>query len=123
MFDEKPPELFPPTVADVWQSGPQLERPVESVERANPVKMRAFRVKMGREPIWLRTIEYRILTFLSARPYRAFSRRRIARAVSTARHPLDEEAVDHYVACLRDQLGFFRNYVQTVPYVGYRFKA
>ena len=24
---------------------------------------------------------------------------------------------------LRDQLGFFRDYIQTVPYIGYRFKA
>jgi hypothetical protein len=24
---------------------------------------------------------------------------------------------------LRDKLGFFADYIQTVPYIGYRFKA
>jgi DNA-binding winged helix-turn-helix (wHTH) protein len=31
--------------------------------------------------------------------------------------------LDQHITALRDQLGFFRDYVQTVPYMGYRFKA
>ena len=34
-----------------------------------------------------------------------------------------DETVDCYIASLRDQLGFFRDYIQTVPYIGYRFRA
>ena len=78
---------------------------------------------MGLEPIWLQTIEYRILTLLSAHPYRAYTRRRIAKAVTSPRYPLSEETVDYHIRCLRDRLGFFGNYIQSVKYIGYRFKA
>jgi len=113
---------FQASIVDAWHCGEQVERPAESVEEATTAGTRAYRLKMGREPIWLRTIEFRILAFLSAHPYRAFTRRRIAEAVSTARNPLAEEMVDRHIASLRDQLGFFRSYIQSVPYIGYRFK-
>jgi DNA-binding winged helix-turn-helix (wHTH) protein len=34
-----------------------------------------------------------------------------------------EETVDEHIDALRDQLGVLHDYVQTVPYIGYRFKA
>ena len=123
MLNDQSRETFYPTAADVWRCREQIEVPAESFEHVTPVKSRAFRVKMGREPIWLRTIEYRILTFLSAHPYRAYTRRRIAKAVSSQRYPLSEETVDYHITCLRDRLGFFGNYIQSVKYIGYRFKA
>ncbi len=122
MHNDPSPEMYQATVVDVWRRPDQFERPAESFEQATSAKPRSFRVKMGREPIWLRTIEYRILTFLSAHPYRAYTRRRIAKSVSTQRYPLSEQTVDHYIASLRDQLGFFGNYIQSVQYIGYRFK-
>ena len=122
MLNDQSSEMYHATVVDVWRCRGRFERPAESFEQATPAKSRAFRVKMGREPIWLRTIEYRILTFLSAHPYRAYTRRRIAKSVSTQRFPLSEETVDHHIASLRDQLGFFGNYIQSVRYIGYRFK-
>ena len=123
MLDERTPNSYQAAVADVVACWEQYERPVEAVEEKAPAKSRAFRVKMGREPVWLRAVEFRILTFLAATPYRAYTRRRIAAAVSTDRYPVCEETVDHHIGCLRDQLGFFRNYIQSVPYIGYRFKA
>ena len=83
----------------------------------------SYRTKLGRETIHLDTIAFRILTFLAATPYRAFTRRRIAEAVSSRRYPVAEETLDQHIRLLREQLGFFRDYVQTVPYIGYRFKA
>lgn len=123
MFDEKNAETYHSTIVDVWRCREQVERPAEEIlAQTKPAGARAYRLKMGREPIWLRTIEFRILSFLSAHPYRAYTRRRIAEAVSTEQLPVSEEAVDQHIACLRDQLGFFRNYIQSVPYIGYRFK-
>jgi DNA-binding response OmpR family regulator len=83
----------------------------------------SYRMKLGRETIWLDTIEFRILAFLAATPYRAYTRRRIAEAVGTDRFPVLEDSLDSHIASLRDKLGFFCDYVQAVPYVGYRFKA
>ena len=83
----------------------------------------SYRLALGREVIHLSIVEFRILLFLAGRPYVPFTRRRIADAVSTARHPVTEDTVDQHIASLRDQLGFFHDLVQSVPYVGYRFKA
>jgi DNA-binding response OmpR family regulator len=80
-------------------------------------------VALGREPIPLGLIEFRILLFLAGRPYHAFTRRSIADAVNSQRDPVTEDTIDRHVASLLEQLGAFHDYVQSVPYIGYRFKA
>jgi DNA-binding response OmpR family regulator len=83
----------------------------------------SYRLALGREIIHLGIVEFRILLFLASKPYFPFTRRRIADAVSTERHPVTEDTVDQHIVSLRNQLGFFHDYVQSVPHVGYRFKA
>jgi DNA-binding response OmpR family regulator len=82
----------------------------------------SYKMKMGQITVKLDPIEYRILNFLAARPYRAFTRQRIADAVNTQQHPVRPETLDRHIARLREALGFFRDYIQTVPYIGYRFR-
>ena len=93
------------------------------VNEERPEGPPSYRLALGREVIQLGIVEFRILLFLAGRPYFPFTRRRIAEAVSTERHPVTEDTVDQHIASLRDQLGFFHDFVQSVPYVGYRFKA
>jgi DNA-binding response OmpR family regulator len=88
-----------------------------------PSQRPSFRLAFGNEPIPLGVVEFRILLFLASRPYHPFTRRSIADAVSSEDNPVNAEAVDQYVSSLVDQLGDFHDYVQAVPYVGYRFKA
>jgi DNA-binding response OmpR family regulator len=83
----------------------------------------AYRLALGKEPIQLGIVESRILLYLASRPYHPFTRRSIANAVSSTNEPVLEDSVDRHVASLVDQLGVFHDYVQAVPYVGYRFKA
>ena len=83
----------------------------------------SYRLALGRETIQLGIVEFRILLFLAGRPYHAFTRRTIADAVSSERDPVVEDTVDMHVASLLNQLGVFHDYVQSVPYIGYRFKA
>jgi len=83
----------------------------------------SFRLAFGEQPIQLGNVEFRILLYLASRHYHPFTRRAIAGAVSTDEQPVTEETLDAHIASLRDQLGVFYDYVQTVPYVGYRFKA
>lgn len=92
------------------------------VEERNPPPP-FYRVALGREPLDLGEVEFRILVLLASKPYYPFSKWAIAEAVSTERLPVSEETLDQHIAALREQLGFFRDYVQTVPYMGYRFKA
>ena len=79
--------------------------------------------KRGRGAIRLSFVEYRILKLLASRPNQVFSACRIADAVSTTICPVTAQSLRLYVASLRSQLGFFSDYIQTVPYMGYRFKA
>src|SRR5690242_1414397 len=80
----------------------------------------SYRLALDEEPIQLGLVEFRILLFLAGRPYHAFTRRSIADAVSEPQHPVLEDTVDVHVASLLDQLGAFHDYVQSVPYIGYR---
>jgi DNA-binding response OmpR family regulator len=82
-----------------------------------------YRIALGRETLELGVVEFHILLFLASRPYHAFTRRSIAAAVSSEECPMTEETVDQYVGTLLEQLGVFHDYVQAVPYIGYRFKA
>ena len=123
MLNTRSSESYDVSITDVVQVGPHAECHRGSIEYEPAAGRFSYRMKLGRETIWLDPVEYRILRFLAARPYHAYTRRRIADAVSTDRHPVLEEAVDRHVATLRDKLGFFWNYIQTVPYIGYRFKA
>jgi DNA-binding response OmpR family regulator len=83
----------------------------------------SYRIALGRETLELGVVEFHILLFLASRPYHAFTRRSIAAAVSSEECPITEDTVDQYVGTLLEQLGVFHDYVQAVPYIGYRFKA
>jgi DNA-binding response OmpR family regulator len=99
---------------------------VEAGDRADEVALRpptSYRQALGDEPIRVGLVEFRIMLFLASWPYHAFTRRQIADAVSTEDRPVAEASVDDHIALLRDQLGVFHDYVQSVPHVGYRFKA
>jgi DNA-binding response OmpR family regulator len=123
MTDPRSSPNYDLPVADLVSELERLDRVVEPVDEATETNLQSYRMKMGRETIWLNPIEFRILRFLAATPYKAYTRRQIADAVSTARFPIDADSLDQHITSLRERLGFFRDYVQTVPYIGYRFKA
>jgi DNA-binding response OmpR family regulator len=82
----------------------------------------SYRARRGQGTIRLSLVEYRILKFLAARPNQALTRSRIADAVSTAGCRVTSEALSRYIHSLRGQLGFYSDYIQSVPHIGYRFK-
>ncbi len=83
-------------------------------------------IVLGGRIIRLEPIEYRFLLFLASRPYHAFSVKQIVTAVNETREETDpevsEETLRDLVRSLRDKLGFFWDFVQVVPHIGYRFK-
>jgi DNA-binding response OmpR family regulator len=107
-------------LATLLQKAARQIWPVNEDQTERPT---SYRLALGQEPIQLCIVEFRILLLLASRPYHAFTRRCIADAVSSVRDPVVEGAVDWHVASLIDQLGVFHHYVQSVPYIGYRFKA
>jgi len=95
-------------------------------QNADEVTLRppaSYRQALGDKPIRVGIVEFRIMLFLASWPYHAFTRRQIAHAVSTDDRSVSEDSVDDHIASLRDQLGVFYDFVQSVPHVGYRFKA
>src|SRR5437868_4207819 len=83
----------------------------------------SYAAKRGQGTIRLPIIEYRILQFLASRPNRALSRHCIAAAISTRRHRVSVASLARSIKSLRAHLGFYSDYIQSVPYIGYRFKA
>jgi two-component system phosphate regulon response regulator PhoB len=112
-------ELIVGSVDDFWEVEDHPRRS-ESVLIRPP---RSYRQAFGDEPIRVGIVEFRIMLFLASRPYYAFTRRQIAEAATAAGRPLAEAEVDEHIAVLRDQLGVLHDFVQTVPHVGYRYKA
>ncbi len=123
MFSDTCSPTYDVAIADVLHDPRQAERRRRRVREERRAAPHDYRVKLGREVIRLSTVEFHILMFLAARPYHAYTPRHIVEAVSTDAHPLREETLDRHIARLREQLGFFRDLVQSVPYIGYRFKA
>jgi len=75
------------------------------------------------QPIDLTPIEFSILCHLASRPYHAYTKAQIVTAVRRwTGQKLQQDEIDQHVWTLRHKLGMFHDYVQTVPYVGYRFK-
>jgi DNA-binding response OmpR family regulator len=78
--------------------------------------------RLGRSPVNLTWIEYQMVRFLSASPYKPFTRKQIADSIRSPKCMVAEDQIDDHVRTLRDKLGIFSDYVQSVPYIGYRFK-
>ncbi|MGI9427671.1 MAG: winged helix-turn-helix domain-containing protein [Bythopirellula sp.] len=116
----QPTDLVATDLSEFLENAAQQSWPMEREKLGPP---QSYRVAFGREPIQLGNVEFRILLFLASRPYHAFTRREIARAVVAAQIDVTEDNIDEHVASLREQLGILYDYVQTVPYIGYRFKA
>lgn len=111
------------TITDLATLVQEASRQSWPVQEDHSERNTSYRLALGREPIQLGIIEFRILLFLASKPYHAFTRLSIADAVTSEQNPVVEDTVDQHVASLLDQLGVFHDYVQAVPYIGYRFKA
>ena len=111
------------TVTDIASLPHLAARQIWPVNDDRTQRSTSHRLALGQEVIQLDIIEFRILLFLASRPYHAFTLRSIADAVCSERYPVEEATVERHVSSLLNQLGVFHDYVQSVPYIGYRFKA
>src|SRR5262245_10178901 len=123
MSGEREPETCYVVMEDARQADRRVRRRrrFEAVDEV--VHPWSYQAKRGRGTLRLSVVEYRILRFLAASPNRAFTPRRIAEAVSTKAHSVTIETLPSHIHALRGQLGFFSDYIQSVPHIGYRFKA
>ena len=101
-----------------------LERQQARDKQVEEVTVEAprFLFRLGREPVALSLVEFKIIRFLSQKPYKAFTREQIVSAIHSDHHPVTDDNLDDHIRGLRDKLGLFSDYIQTVPYIGFRVK-
>lgn len=87
-----------------------------------PAEKLPYQIVLQGDPINLDPIEYRIVTFLASRPYHAFTPEDIVQHVNEQEELVQVKSLQQHIFSLRSKMGFFRDYVQSVPYIGYRFK-
>ena len=76
---------------------------------------------MAGTPVTLTRSEFDILTLLTSRPNRVFSRAQIIDHIRSDDYPVSERVVDFLIAGLRKKIGVCADWVETVRGVGYRF--
>ncbi len=121
--------MTPPSAAETSYAGHdeialagQRKRERAAYVDETAVPSRRFLFRLGRIPFELSLIEYHIIDFLASKPYRAFTRQQIIESFLSTKYAITEESLDDHIRTLRDKLGIFSDYVQSVPYIGYRFK-
>ena len=122
-MNDKSSEDYFLTIVDASSVPPEADGQRKEIKIEKADSPRPRRAILGRETISLTQVEYRILELLASRPYHAFTPRRIVDAATTPSHPVTEETLRDHIGSLRNKLGFFADYIQSVPYIGYRFKA
>jgi two-component system phosphate regulon response regulator PhoB len=74
------------------------------------------------QPLALTLSEFNILYLLARRPGLVFSRYQIVDALHGGDYVVTDRAIDVQITYLRKKLGPYRDYIETVRGVGYRFK-
>ena len=111
------------------ESDQQLQAPhVEHVRRVprrdddDPHELLPYEIVLSGAPFRLNLVEYRLICLLASRPYYPFTPPQIISGVNRDDDLISEESLAEHIRRLRDKLGFFHDYVQKVPFIGYRFK-
>lgn len=98
-------------------------RKKEQTRRTAEAEDLPYQIVLSGKPIQLSQVEFRLITFLAANPYHAFRDEDIVDGVNGPGQPrIALESLGGHIQSLRQKLGFFRDYIQSVPYIGYRFK-
>ncbi len=100
----------------------ERKRDRESYVEEVPWARKTYLFRLGCEPIKLTFIEFCIIDFLAQKPYKAYTRKQIVESIRSSRCVVTEKTLDDCIRSLRDKLGIFSDFIQSVPYIGYRFK-
>ena len=82
-----------------------------------------YEVRTGDQMVPLTPTEFHILHFLARRPGWVFTRYQIVDAVRGEDADVTERSVDVHVAAIRRKLGAYRDLIETLRGVGYRFRT
>lgn len=112
-------------VRAVLRRGPLVEdSPVEGrIVRGNLIiDPTRHEVRLGHEIVPLTATEFRLLRFLATHPGRVFTRDHLLNRVIADGAAVIERNIDVHIRSVRLKLGEFRDLIETIRGVGYRFK-
>lgn len=96
----------------------------ESIVRGRlQLDLSTYTVRIAEELLDLTIVEFRLLELLARQPGKVFSRSQIIERINGADYFAAERSVDVQVAGLRKKLGAYKESIETVRSVGYRFNV
>jgi DNA-binding response OmpR family regulator len=82
----------------------------------------SYKVFINNEPLELTIGEFKLLELLAKQPGKVFSRNQVIEKINGTQYFATERSIDVQVAGLRKKLGEYKDAVETVRSVGYRFR-
>jgi DNA-binding response OmpR family regulator len=86
------------------------------------MNLNSYKVLINDAPLELTIGEFKLLELLAKQPGKVFSRNQIIEKINGAQYFATERSIDVQIAGLRKKLGPYKEAVETVRSVGYRFK-
>jgi DNA-binding response OmpR family regulator len=101
----------------------RTKKEVREIIECGPLKMNrvSYKVFLNDELLELTIGEFKLLELLANQPGKVFSRNQIIEKINGAQYFATERSIDVQVAGLRKKLGDYKDAVETVRSVGYRF--
>lgn len=107
----------------VWEQRRERRQRKQSQHLKHEIPTSDYEVVVSGTPFPLELPEFHLIRILASRPYHAFASRDLIAGLAQVGVAIEgESALRDIVVSLRGKLGFFRDFVQTVPYIGYRFR-
>lgn len=86
------------------------------------IDLKRYEVKVDDQPVRFTATELRLLHFLASHPGRVFTRDHLLSRVIGEDAIVIDRNIDVHVRAIRKKIGPYRDYVETVRGVGYRFR-
>jgi DNA-binding response OmpR family regulator len=101
----------------------RVKKEMREIIECGPLKMNrvSYKVFLNDELLELTIGEFKLLELLANQPGKVFSRNQIIEKINGAQYFATERSIDVQVAGLRKKLGEYKEAVETVRSVGYRF--
>jgi len=86
------------------------------------IDVASHEVRIDSEPASLTATEFRLLHYLASQPGRVFTREHLLQQVAGDDAIVMDRTIDVHIGSLRRKLGKYRDLIETIWAVGYRFK-
>jgi len=87
------------------------------------INLISYKVFIDNEPLDLTIGEFKLLELMAKQPGKVFSRNQIIEKINGSQYFATERSIDVQIAGLRKKLGIYKDAVETVRSVGYRFSS